>query len=117
VKVKPNQFKNLERMLGIKTEQIDAVRVIIELQDKTLVIENPSVLKMTQQGQEIYTVIGSAKEQVKEQKIEIRDEDVKFVMEQTGKSEAEVRQALQKTNGDIAQAILLLTSGEGKGST
>jgi len=42
---------------------------------------------------------------------------VKFVMEQTGKSEAEVRQALQKTNGDIAQAILLLTSGEGKGST
>ena len=114
MKVKSNQFKALERMLGIKTEQIDAIKVIIELQDKTLIIENPTVLKMSQQGQEIYTVIGSAKEEAKEQKVEIRDEDVKFVMEQTGKSESEVREALQKTNGDIAQAILLLTEGNKK---
>ncbi|MFP3065302.1 MAG: nascent polypeptide-associated complex protein [Sulfolobus sp.] len=111
MKVKPNQFKNLEKMLGIKTEQINATRVIIELPDKRLIIENPVVVKMIAQGQEVYSVMGSAKEEVKEQKVEIRDEDVKFVMEQTGKSEKEVREALEKANGDIAKAILLL-SGE-----
>ena len=111
MKVKPNQFKNLEKMLGIKTDQINAVRVIIELPDKRLVIENPVVVKMIAQGQEVYSVMGSAKEEAKEQKVEIRDEDVKFVMEQTGKSEKEAREALEKANGDIAKAILLL-SGE-----
>lgn len=112
MKPKPNQFKNLERMLGLKTEQLDAVKVTIELKDKILVIENPSVIKMIAQGQEVYTVIGNVKEMPKEEKVEIRDEDVKFVMEQTGKSEKEVREALEKTKGDIAQAILLLT-GQG----
>jgi nascent polypeptide-associated complex subunit alpha len=36
-------------------------------------------------------------------------EDIKLIMEQTGKSEAEVRKALQETNGDLAEAILKLT--------
>ena len=110
MKPKPNQFKNLERMLGLKTEQLDAVKVTIELKDKVLVIENPNVIKMIAQGQEVYTVMGSAKETPKEeQKVEIKEEDVKFVMEQTGKSEKEAREALEKAKGDIAQAILLLT--------
>lgn len=109
MKPKPNQFKNLEKMLGLKTEQLDAIKVTIELKDKVLVIENPTVVKMIAQGQEVYSVIGSAKETPKEEKVEIKDEDVKFVMEQTGKSEKEVREALEKTKGDIAQAILLLT--------
>ncbi|BFH72589.1 nascent polypeptide-associated complex protein [Sulfurisphaera javensis] len=113
MKPKPNQFKNLERMLGLKTEQLDAVKVTIELKDKVLVIENPTVVKMIAQGQEVYSVIGSAREEAKEQpKVEIKDEDVKFVMEQTGKSEKEVREALEKSNGDIAKAILLLTGQE-----
>ncbi|QIW24977.1 nascent polypeptide-associated complex protein [Sulfolobus sp. S-194] len=113
MKPKPNQFKNLERMLGVKTEQLDAVKVTIELKDKILVIENPTVIKMVAQGQEIYSVMGQAKEAQKEEpKVEIKDEDVKFVMEQTGKGEQEVREALQKANGDIAKAILLLTGQE-----
>ncbi|WP_369611588.1 nascent polypeptide-associated complex protein [Sulfurisphaera javensis] len=100
-------------MLGLKTEQLDAVKVTIELKDKVLVIENPTVVKMIAQGQEVYSVIGSAREEAKEQpKVEIKDEDVKFVMEQTGKSEKEVREALEKSNGDIAKAILLLTGQE-----
>ena len=35
-------------------------------------------------------------------------DDVKLVMEQTGKSEKEARKALEETKGDIAEAIMKL---------
>ncbi|AAY81640.1 nascent polypeptide-associated complex protein [Sulfolobus acidocaldarius] len=114
-KFNPKQMKDLERMLGLKTEQLNAVKVTIELQDKILVIDNPVVVKMLAQGQEVFSVMGSAREESKQQqKVEIKEEDVKFIMEQTGKSEKEAREALEKSNGDIAKAILALTEGENK---
>ncbi len=106
--------KMLERM-GIKSEAVNAIKVVIELPDKKLVFENPQVNKTIMQGVEFFTVMGKYVELAKsqEQATEIREEDVKFVMEQTGKSESEVREALKKANGDIAKAILILTGQEG----
>jgi nascent polypeptide-associated complex subunit alpha len=36
-------------------------------------------------------------------------DDIKLIMEQTGKSEEEARKALKETNGDLAEAILKLS--------
>jgi nascent polypeptide-associated complex subunit alpha len=41
---------------------------------------------------------------------EIPEGDIKIVMEQTGKSHAEAKQALEDANGDLAQAIVSLLS-------
>ncbi|MCY0859405.1 MAG: nascent polypeptide-associated complex protein [Sulfolobaceae archaeon] len=95
--------------MGIKAEQINAIRVIIETEDKNIIIENPTVTKATVMGQEAITVIGTIKEEPKQKTVEIREEDVKFLMEQTGKSEQEVREALNKANGDVAKALMILT--------
>ncbi|WP_338600302.1 nascent polypeptide-associated complex protein [Sulfolobus tengchongensis] len=107
-KIKPSDLKKMERM-GIKTEQINAIRVIIETPDKNIVIESPTVAKTNVMGNEAIVIFGGqAKEEEKQKQIEIKEEDVRFVSEQTGKSEKEAREALIKANGDIAKAIMIL---------
>ncbi|ARM76628.1 nascent polypeptide-associated complex protein [Acidianus manzaensis] len=114
-KISQKDLKNLQRM-GIKAENIDAIRVTIETKDELIIIESPIVMKTSVMGQEAILVSGgqtrTEKKAEESNKVEIKEEDVKFVMEQTGKSESEVREALAKTNGDIASAIMLLT-GQG----
>jgi NACalpha-BTF3-like transcription factor len=41
-------------------DQIDATRVIIQCPDKEIVIENPQVIKLTQQGMTVHQVLGEA---------------------------------------------------------
>ncbi|WP_048049765.1 nascent polypeptide-associated complex protein [Saccharolobus islandicus] len=107
-KIKPSDLKKMERM-GIKTEQINAIRVIIETNEKNIVIENPTVTKTNVMGNEAIVIFGGeTREEQKHNQVEIKEEDVKFVAEQTGKSEKEAREALIKANGDIAKAIMIL---------
>ena len=44
-------------------EPIEAYRVIIQTEDEDLVIDDPQVIKVKQQGMEVFQVIGSAKKQ------------------------------------------------------
>ena len=101
-------MKNMQKMMarmGISQEEIDASRVVIECSDKNIVIENPSVLKVKMQGQETYQISGEEREEEKG----LREEDVKTVMEKTGANEEQARKALEKANGDLAEAILNLS--------
>lgn len=52
----------------------------------------------------------SAEEQLAEVAVEISDDDVAMVASQTGKSPKEARAALEEAKGDLAEAILKLTS-------
>lgn len=88
------------KQLGIKNEEIDASRVIIETEGKKLVFEKPQVQLMEMQGQKTYTVIGEPIEESS-----IPKEDIKMVAEQTNKTEEEAKKALEENNGDIAEAI------------
>jgi nascent polypeptide-associated complex subunit alpha len=99
----PKKMQAMMKQMGIKQEEIDALRVIIEKEDGRIVIENPSVAKITMQGQESWQITGDAKEEAT-----ISENDVKLVMEKTGKSESEARAALEKT-GDLAEAIMDLS--------
>ena len=103
--VNPAQMKGMMKKMGISQEDIPANRVIFEMDDKNLVIDNPSVTKIKMQGQESFQVIGEA---IEESADSFSAEDVEMVMNQTGKSEDEVRDALEKSGGDIAEAIVAL---------
>jgi nascent polypeptide-associated complex subunit alpha len=104
--VNPKQMQAMMKQLGIKTQDIEAERVIVERSDGKIIIENPSVQKITMQGQESWQITGNAKEITE---TAIRDEDVALVAEKTKKSKAEARAALEQTKNDIAEAILKLS--------
>jgi|ECHvirMinimDraft_2_1075157.scaffolds.fasta_scaffold00297_8 nascent polypeptide-associated complex subunit alpha len=107
----PKDLKKLKKM-GIETDQINALRVIIETQDTVITIEEPTVIQARVGGQSAITVMGGKRtEKPKETRIEVSQEDIQFVMDQTGKSEKEAREALLKANGDVATAISLLNGG------
>lgn len=101
----PKKMQAMMKQLGINSEDIEAERVIIEKSDGRIVIENPSIQKIVMQGQESWQIAGQAREESEEG---IKEEDVKLVMEKTGKDENEVRKALEET-GDIAEAIMRLS--------
>ena len=104
--VNPAQVKSLMKQMGIKTEDIVAERVIIEKADSRIVIENPNVQKIDMKGQVSWQIIGESREENKE--VGISEEDVKLVMDKTGKSEKEVRKVMNETK-DIAETIVRLS--------
>ncbi|MEK6889525.1 MAG: nascent polypeptide-associated complex protein [Nanoarchaeota archaeon] len=105
--INPGQMKAMMKQMGIKQEEIDALRVIIEKSDgDKIIIEPAHVQKMTVQGQDSFQITGEIREEEGES---IRGEDIELVMEKTGKSEKEVRKVLEEVNGDIAEAIVKLS--------
>jgi nascent polypeptide-associated complex subunit alpha len=99
--------------MGIKSDEIPADRVIIEGGGKKTIIEGPDVMKMTVQGQVVFNITGgkvSTQEETAEEDlsgpVEISDEDVDLVSEQTGVSREEARKAIEDSNGDLAEAII-----------
>jgi len=101
----PSQMKGMMKKMGISQSELPVKRVIFEMADGNLVIDNPSVLRVKMQGQETYQVSGDAVEESAEG---FSEDDVKMVMDQTGKDEGEVKAALEKSEGDIAEAIMEL---------
>jgi len=97
------KMQGMMKKMGISQIQLPVRRVIFEMDDGNLVINEPSVLKVKMQGQETYQVSGEAVEESTES---FSDEDVTLVIEKTGKSKDEVRIALKKSDGDIAEAII-----------
>jgi nascent polypeptide-associated complex subunit alpha len=123
------QMRRRMQQQGIDMDQVDATRVIIESTDKTLVIEEPEVILMKQMGQEIYQVIGEAKEysqseievsereefaeeegplDTSEVKPKITENDIMLVASQTNVTQKEAEAILEECDGDIAKAILML---------
>jgi len=105
--IDPKKIAGMMSKMGIKNEEIPAERVIIEQPDKKIIIENPSVTKISMQGQESFQISGEIREEAKEEGIS--EEDIKTVMEKTRKTRLESEVALKEANGDIAEAIINLS--------
>ncbi len=82
--------------------------VIIRTSTKEIIVENPEVAALDLHGQKIFQVTGQITEKKIEKKMEIPEEDVRLVADQTSKSMEEAQKALEETGGDLAKAILLL---------
>ncbi len=105
----PAKMKQMMKQMGINVKELkDVQEVIIKTADSNIIIENANVTIMNVQGSETYQIVGDAKEIPKE--LEIPADDIKLVMEQTGVSEKEALEALIKYNGNLAEAILELSS-------
>ncbi|MBS3079919.1 nascent polypeptide-associated complex protein [Candidatus Pacearchaeota archaeon] len=105
----PKKMQAMMRQLGIAQEELDAKRVIIETDDKKIIIDNPSVIKIKMQGQENFQVSGDISEQPIEESEDKAEEDVQTIMEKTKCTEEDARKALEESSGDLAEAILSLS--------
>lgn len=103
----PKKMQAMMKQLGIDQEEIDASKVTIEKNDGSKIfINNPSIQRITMQGQESFQISGEIEEESAEL---FSKEDIKTVMEKTGKSEEEAIEALENSSGDLAEAIMELS--------
>ena len=108
-KINPRQMNQMMRRLGISVKNIDNVeKIIIQTDTKEYIFTDAEVTLMDAQGQKTYQIVGNPT--VRDRSEDTNKEDIKLIMEQTGNSEEEAKKALQETNGDIAEAILKLSS-------
>jgi len=107
-RINPRQMNQMMKRLGINIKEIENVeQVIIRTDTKEYIFDDAEVTVMDAQGVKTYQISG--KPRIVERKEEIPQSDIDLVSEQTGKSKEEAKKALEKTNGDIAEAILLLS--------
>lgn len=101
----PKKIQGMMKQLGIAQEEIDSDRVIIEKTDGSrIIITNPSVQKISMNGQKSFQITGD----ITQEENAISEEDIKIVMEKTGKTAEESKKALEETK-DIAEAIIRLS--------
>lgn len=107
-RMNPKQMNQLMKRFGINVKELENVKkVVIQTDTKEYVFEDAEVTVMDAQGQKTYQISG--KPRIVGLKEEIPQSDIDLVVEQTGKSAAEAKKALEETKGDIAQAILKLS--------
>ncbi len=104
-----NTRRMMERM-GIDMKEIPNVQeVVIRTADKEMHITNASVSEVNAQGNRIFQVAGEVEEVEIERKT-FSDEDVLLVQQQTGVSKDKAVAALEQSDGEVARAILKLSS-------
>ena len=98
--------------MGMDTKSLDDVHdVTIRTSDRKIIIEEPSVMSIAMQGQNMYQVTGGTIREetiTSETKVTIPEEDVKMVAEQANVSMDEAKKALEGSGGDLAEAIVSL---------
>ena len=117
--INPKKMQAMMKQMGMSQEEIDASRVIIECEDRKIIIDEPSVVKINMQGKENFQIsgdvsevedgegdiVGAVEEEAEEDKSE---EDIAVIVERTGVSEEEARGALEKADGDLTEALMAL---------
>jgi len=105
------QMRRMMDKMGLDMEEIQNVQeVIIKTDKKEIIINKPSVTEMKTKDNSIFQVIAESFEE-KELEVPIfSDEDIELVCQQAGVDEEKAKSALAEANGDLARAILILTS-------
>ena len=106
--------RNMRRMMdkmGLDMNEIPNVQeVIIKTDKKEIIISKPSVTEMKAKDNSIFQVIAESYEE-KEREVPVySEEDIQLVCQQAGVNEAQATAALAESKGDLARAILLLST-------
>jgi len=113
------EIKRLMSRMGVNAREMPEIReVIFRTENKEIIVQNPTVTSLEIQGQQIFQVVGEGLEereitkeiQPKPETPKILEEDILLVAQQANVSFEEAKSALEETKGDLAQAILILTS-------
>ena len=104
----------MRRMLdkmGLDMTTMDNVEeVIIKTDKKELYLVKPQVIEMKGKDSTIFQVVASDIEEKQRDVPSFKEEDIILVMQQASVSREKAVHALTESKGDIAQAILSLTT-------
>jgi nascent polypeptide-associated complex subunit alpha len=102
-------MKAMMKKLGMQVEQIEDVQgIVIKTPKGNYIFDSAEVSAMTMQGTTTYQVIGDIR--FEPLAPDILQEDVLMVAAQAHVSEEKAKEALVATKGDIAEAIMRLSS-------
>ena len=106
------QMRRMMDKMGLDMQEMSNVQeVIIKTDKKEIIIQKPSVTEMKAQDSSIFTVTADSYEE-KELEVPIfSDEDIELVCLQANVDAEKAKEALAEAKGDLAQAILILTTG------
>ena len=106
--------REMRRMLdkmGLEMKDIGNVEeVIIKTDTKELYLVKPQVIEMKGKDSTIFQVVATDIEEKQREVPSFKEEDIILVMQQANVSRERAIQALTESKGDMAQAILSLTT-------
>jgi len=110
LKLGDRQARRMMERMGINMKEMPGVEeVIIRTAEKEIHIRNATVSEVNAQGNRVFQVVGEVEEVARERKT-FSDEDVLLVQQQAGVSREKAIAALEEADGEVARAILKLTS-------
>jgi len=100
----------LDRM-GLEMKEVNNVQeVIIKTDTKEIIITKPAVTEMKAKDNSIFQVVADSYEERELEVPVFSQEDIMLVAQQANVSPEEATKALTEAKGDLARAILLLTT-------
>jgi nascent polypeptide-associated complex subunit alpha len=97
--------------MGLDMTEIPNVQeVIIKTDKKEIIIAKPSVTEMKAKDNSIFQVVADSYEEKELENPIFSDQDIELVSQQAGVNKEQAINALNESEGDLARAILLLTS-------
>ncbi|MCX6815380.1 MAG: nascent polypeptide-associated complex protein [Candidatus Aenigmarchaeota archaeon] len=104
----PKKLEKMMKKLNMNIQQIEADVVVIKTKAKNIVISKPEVMLTNMMGRDVYQITGEVSESQ-----QVNEEDIRMVMEKTGKDRDAVVRKLEELNNDLARAIIELREAEG----
>lgn len=106
------EMRRMMDKMGLDMKEVPNVQeVIIKTDKKEIIISKPSVTEMKAQENSIFTVTADSYEEMELEVPIFSEDDIQLVSQQAGVDEEKAKAALEEAKGDLARAILLLTSG------
>ncbi len=106
--------REMRRMLdkmGLEMKDMGNIEeVIIRTDTKELYLIKPQVIEMKGKDSTIFQVVATDIEEKQREVPTFKEEDIILVMQQAGVSREKAINALTESKGDLAQAILTLTT-------
>jgi nascent polypeptide-associated complex subunit alpha len=104
------------KQMGMNMKELgDIRRVILQGDQREIIIEGPQVTSINVQGTKMYQIAGGKESEekpmnaIKDKKsIEVPEEDILLVAQQANVSIDVAKKALEDSDGDLAQAIIKL---------
>jgi len=112
-RVNSRRTRRMMKNMGLNMDEMpDINRVILQGPKREIIIEGAAVTSLNVQGQKMFQIAGGKLvENTIEKKLQIPEEDILLVSQQTGVSMARARIVLEESEGDLAKAILMITTG------
>lgn len=105
------QMRRMMDKMGLDMNEIPNVQeVIIKTDKKEIIIPKPSVTEMKSKENSIFQVIAESFEEKEREVPVFSEEDIQLVCQQAGVNEEQATAALTESKGDLARAILLLST-------